>query len=220
MKRVFPVVALVVGALLAPAQPAYADFIDWLQDLSGPGHFDHKLLHSAFGTGPCFGAPTLGLLAVHTTVGLKTPCIYVDVAGYRAEREDHKNQQAGYGDVDAQTNEFGLTFGLIPSVEVGAGGGWIHFDTNGIETNRGIVTPLRVVLKPLALVPGWQRKGWAGIWKFYVRRTIIVGGLNGADFGVAPGIYDEPSEGVWSRGFAIDVGELVGCAIRNCWRAP
>jgi len=209
MKRLrLIVVGLVV--VMAQARAAQANIWDFLEQLSGPGPFHSRgnvlfsgACLSQLGGGNAAGAMNYFGIPPEVT-SPATPCFYFDLRRLRADADGR------FKEVDASAYEFGVTFPIRRPIEIGAGLGWIHFESNGASTNQFSGTPLRVVLKPLLFVPSLQTKKWPGFIKYQVKMTII-DGMAGEDFGVSNSVFDERNKHnfLTSAGFIIDVLELI-----------
>lgn len=217
MTRRLPHVAVGILVLLAWAQPAQASIWDLLEQLSGPGLFDGR--GNVLLSGACLAGvhadnagvseDRLRLFGLPPAVKWPaTPCFFFDLRRLHADADDR------FSDVDARAYEFGVTFPIRRPIEVGAGLGWIHFDSKGVKKNQFAGTPVRVVLKPLLFVPKWQKDAkyeWMGFVKYYVKMTVI-SGMAGQDFGVSNTVFDERNKYSFltSAGFIVDALELIG----------
>ncbi|MGE3509671.1 MAG: hypothetical protein AB7N65_12400 [Vicinamibacterales bacterium] len=220
--------ALVLVAALAP-RPAYAgkSWWDFLEALSGPGPFKGKS-HYMF-EGVCAG-PTdtrtsdqrreltwIGRPSVSGPPSLediaRRPCLYFDLARLEAPA------RPPYPDAVAATfSEIGVSYALIRPIDLGMGAGVLRFSTPtpaGARTEtRAVVTPIRFVVKPLFMIPSLQKREWPDVIRVYFKQSLLIGGLNGGDFGADPAVFSEPSEFVRSFGLVIDAGQLVRIATR------
>ena len=204
MKRFFCITGLVVLALLASSRPAHAGIIDVLEQLSGPGPFGTKVPGLLI-DGGCGGRNVPLGIPVSAPPPTR-PCFYFDARPFF-----HADANQFYPSVDADAYEFGLTFPVRLPIELGFGAGLIRFNSNGVTTTKATTTPVRVVVKPLFIVPQLRDNKWAGLVKYYVRETIIWGRLTQDDFGVSATrhVFNEKNERVTSAGFLIDAGELL-----------
>lgn len=214
--------ALVLVAVLAP-RPAYAgkSWWDFLEALSGPGPFKGKT-HFMF-EGVCAGSTDTGASGKPRELKwigrphdssprslediARRPCLYVDLARLEApERPPYPHA------VVATFSEVGVSYAVIRPIDLGIGVGVLRFSTpmsSGTRTEtRAVLTPIRFVVKPLFMIPSLQKQEWPDVLRVYFKQSLLIGGLNGGDFGADPAVFSEPSEFVRSFGLVIDVGQL------------
>jgi hypothetical protein len=227
MTRNLRLVGLVLASVLGCAWPAQAGLLDILEELSGPGPFGYK--GNVLTTFKCLKVSAGGYTYTpHRNFGIPgevevkpqlpgraaeykppppafMPCFFADFRRLQSLANDNFRNQT-----NAKTVELGITFPLARPIEIGAGAGWIQFDTVGITTRRATLTPLRVVIKPLFFIPQHQKQDWLAFLKYYVKETVIIGRLRGEDFGVDNSVFDNKTsrDFVTSAGFIIDLGEV------------
>jgi hypothetical protein len=204
--------------------------MDWLQELSGPGPFNAKVVNLIVDACPSAQflaksgdtrGPNLFASDYDQPADSKKPpvCLFID---NRRFQNDGSSDNFGAGDIDVHAFEIGGSVRVHRAISVGLGVGRISFKSgNGSEAARFLVTAPRVVLKPALLFGSeefWRLKSTrvktlAGMIKFYVRNNIISGKLTGADFGLAPGAenynFAVSHDRVWSSGFVLDLSELL-----------
>jgi hypothetical protein len=214
MRRVYPTLCFVLGALFAHPQPAAADWWDWLQELSGPGPFktEGNVMWSI-----CPGPGTV--FRPYDNAGPPKLCVFVDVRRFVNWDDDNFLK---FGRVRLQTYDFGVAWEVRRAVDVGLGFGVMHFAANGTGSNRLSITPLRTTVKPLLLLADLLRKGdalernrtarrWASILKYYARLSVIPGTIDATNFGVSTSLSDfkAKNDRVASAGFLVDFSELL-----------
>src|SRR6266850_5149319 len=180
MLRILRTATLVLVLLTFLPQAAHADWWEVLAELSGPGPFAGrgKVPESATATIYCRGFSSgSGWFRLLDRADPRGPCVFVDLHNYEAPDDDK------FFRVRATLTEVGPTYRLAPSVEVGLGVGFIHFNSSGRTADRFTVSFPRVVFKPLLLSSTLQekRKGNWGFFQVYFRETHIVGELNSND---------------------------------------
>ena len=202
MKRAFVLTSAVLVLLAVSAQPAEANIWDVLEQLSGPGPFHSR--GNVLVSGGCV-QPQVPHLGIDSRVPARAPCWFFDLRRFHADADEF------FRAVDAQAYDFGATFQVRRPIELGFGMGLIHFSSNGVNTTKVTTTPLRVVVKPLLIVPKLRDKKWAGVVKYYVRESVIWGRLTQDDFGISAArhVFNEKNDVVTSAGFLIDLGELI-----------
>lgn len=224
--RVWAVASMVLFAPVA----AHANIWDWIQELSGPGplHGRGNVL-----TTLCPGALRGPFNKEHpaTVESIppdgafdKRPCFFADLRRLQNHRDEKDLDRDNFpAAVNLTAYDFGVTWQFGPGrpLELGTGVGLAVFrgrpDGASIMTTtpRFTVTPVRGVVTPLALVPAWQRNRFARILKFHAGWILIPGTIDATDFGVplgtGPGqsLFSEPNDWVFSKGFLIDLGELI-----------
>src|SRR6185503_6799247 len=224
MRRGLSIVGLFLATLLAFPQPARADFWDWLQEFSGPGPF-HANYKDAFppntlvtlcpGDGDVNGRPHM---TFREQKG-KLPCFYVDFRNL-VNSPDQKGGEDNFpNQVKVTAYDFGVAFDLEHRIQVGAGLGFMHFNSQDIThldqrviRNRFDITLFRATAQPLQFIPvhgwkeGWKNNKYAGLLKFYVKYTVVPGDLDSSDFGVptTTSTFHASNDVVFSRGFFVD----------------
>jgi hypothetical protein len=220
--------------LLAFPPPARADIWDWLSEFSGPGPF-HANYKNSFppntlvtlcpGNGDVNGRP-------HTTItgdGGKIPCVYVDFRNLINSPDQKGGEDNFPNQVKIVAYDFGVAFDLEHRIQVGAGAGFMHFNSQdtvhpgqSVVRNRFDITLFRLTAQPLQFIPvhagrdgwkqgwknGWKDNKYAGLLKFYVKYTVVPGDLDGSDFGIPTSTFSASNDVLFSRGFFVDFGEL------------
>lgn len=221
MKRALSVAVLTTAILLLRVMPAHAGLWSWLEEFSGPGPFTASKpgLYLTFCTPPPIGGkaeqgktpmdlPTwnwskkrvLGLVPGMPSKGATKSCFfYDDAAALSVDADDAR----GFPKIDVRTHDIGASVPFAQGMfEIGAGMGWISVSPNGSTARRPTVTPLRLVSRPLTLIPRireaissdssayeWDR--WdrlATSFKVYIKETAILGPTLGPeDLGALPG---------------------------------
>ena len=147
------VVALVISACVAgfPSRAAAKgldDIWDIIDHLSGPGPFTGGPVIAA--TIPCRQGREWKVMQAVSNPSRKDPCIYVEF------RDLHVDPKGPFERVSAKLVETGVTFQQHPALDIGAGFGVAYFATTVNRTDYNVtnfvVTPVRVVVKPLRLL--------------------------------------------------------------------
>lgn len=215
MKRLLPIACLFVAGLIACPQPAEADLWDFLQEWSGPGPFHTRgNFMIDLCPGPSFDK---GRLASDFDSRENVKCFFADTRLFVNDLPDN----FGNFNVKVSIVEAGAAVRVHRSTEIGFGGGVLRFASRGEEHTRFVLTVPRLVIRP-ALLYGtptfWQAQPrgvrlLASVVKFYVKGNVIVGRMQGADFGLTsaePNFnFDVDNDRVFSTGFIFDVSELV-----------
>jgi hypothetical protein len=136
------------------------------------------------------------------------PCWFVDFRRLVTSDDDNFPVKVKTYFVDV-----GPSVRLRRSVEVGVGAGLMWATGNKTAYRLTFVTP-RIVIKPALFVAGLfsseaDRSRWLHVVKFYIRGNFIGGRLTGDDLGVSGTSYDRTFEYVVSRGFLVDLIELL-----------
>jgi hypothetical protein len=212
MSRVLRVGWLILSAVVLCSRPADAALADWLEKLSGPGPFEEDALANLVSTW-CFTK------TLTQPDDRPTPCLYVDYHRMINEKDDNFYQDVGLKGKELKLTAyaFGLAFQPWRDVPIDVGGeiGRLQFLTKDTDTTKWTLAP-RVQVKPLLFVPKLFARGehpvlrkGASVLKFYVRRLVILGTLNGErDFGVPGSTFEIKNERRWSLGFLLDFTEL------------
>ncbi len=202
------VVGIVLVLLNVGRADAGAIVWDWLERLSGPGPFSGSNLITTV----CFHNPVVSgdsnrFLGTRADTKIKIPCLFVDYRQLFAPEDN------GYPSVTAKWVDIGVTFQLDPLTEVGVGAGWVRFDADpegqSKKTTHGVITIPRIVIRPLRLIPALKDSKWGGIFKPYLKYSLIVGDLKGKDFLAPDNGFHERNEWVKSYGVLLDLGELL-----------
>jgi hypothetical protein len=218
VKRALLLAGLVCAGLIGAPRPASAGFMDWLQELSGPGPFNGRAWNAMLDVCPQREGP---LFVNELDVNPLVPCIFIDKRRFANLEGDN----FGAGRIDVGIWEVGVSAHVHRAVAIGFGFGRIGFSSEGGEKETLVVTAPRIVVKP-AMFFGtdafWKANEplriVASIVKFYVKDNIIQGRLTGADFGLQPGDanfnFEVQDDRVWSRGFILDLTESIGFLLR------
>ena len=163
MKRFLIVAVLACGGLMASPVPASASLMDWLQELSGPGPFNAKVINLIVDVCPTGHKyrdekrTELDMFASdYDEPNWDKPriCVFID---HRRLKNDGAGDNFGAGTIDVQTFEFGASARLHRSVSIGFGLGRIGFKSqNGGEPAKLLVTAPRIVLKPALIFGGYE----------------------------------------------------------------
>lgn len=204
-RRILGMACLAIVLLGVPARVealGWRDVWDALDALSGPGPFDGNPGVAA--TVLCFtNDGEVSWFATVPEPDQKHPCLYVD---FRAVSVGPK---APYDTVTAALTETGFTWEIWHFLEYGAGVGTARFESKGIVTNNFTFTPVRIVFKPLRLIPKWKHSQRAASLKYFIRETVRFGKLTGNNFGVPRESLDVGTEGLTSAGVVVDVVQLI-----------
>jgi hypothetical protein len=225
--RVVPVVLLLV---LIPASASAQGLFRWLGKLSGPGPF--------WGAGTeirmrCLGVdkpekekekekekakhkPLVAFIPVarfpcNTLPGDRHTTIYFNLAGSIAE-----SNPLFYGDQEQQERSTAVRLLQVgvsadwtfdKAFDVGAGFGMMYFAGPQFDNfSRGFVQPVRLSFRPLLLRGQNPYDGWliiAANWQ------ILLGTIDGADFGAPLGSFRSHNESLPEVGLTIDVIRLI-----------
>jgi len=207
MARALRVTCLMVVVLACGGRPAEARwaFLDWMEELSGPGPFTG---------GPGLVATVCNFRDLRGAFSedKRKPCFYFDFRHVEAKDSDNFRE---FGEVGATSYDFGATWQLYRPIEVGVGGGFVRFAANGESTTKFTLAVPRLAVKPLLMLTPTRHWGgtwakWASVPKLYVRESVILGNLKATDFGVAPGLstFDVDNDQVTSFGLMLDFTEL------------
>lgn len=180
------------------------DLMDIIDKLSGPGPFKggpvlaNTILCWQDGAASIRGA---------SEPGAKDPCWYFDF------RDLHVKPDGTYQHVSAKLVETGISLRPRRFLEIGAGLGVAYFSTTvdniDYKVRNATLTPLRLIIKPLRIVPKLRDKRHTGWLQLHVRGTVRFGDINGADFGVPANTFDAGTELLWGGGLVIDLLEAV-----------
>jgi serine/threonine protein kinase len=209
---------LTVSAMLVSVSPAQADFWDWLQEFSGPGPFGTgKTLNTMLPCPERLGTPSEDLWIFDASRPLT--CFYID---HRSFDNSHQPDNFGTGKVSLHIFDFGVTRRIHPAVDVGFGMGLMTIDSNEHQDHKWLMTAPRVVFTPAMLFKSYdfwnQRQSSRNVErvkkalksvKYYGKLNVIVGEMDGADFGVSPDAFQTNWERVWSAGFIFDANEII-----------
>lgn len=215
MRRMLPIAALAVLVLTAFPQQAEADLWDWLQEWSGPGPF-HTRGNVMVDLCPGSSFDKRRLTSDFDSRE-NVKCFFADTRLFVNDVPDN----FGNLKVTVSIVEAGAAVRIHRSTEVGFGAGVLRFASRDEEHTRFVVTVPRLVIRP-ALLYGtptfWQGQPrgvrlLASVVKFYVKGNVIVGRMQGADFGLTstePNFdFDVDNDRVFSTGFIFDVSEIL-----------
>ncbi len=208
---------LLAMSVVGPA-PAQANIWDWLEVLNGPGPSRSRgnFMVNLF----CRGTDGLNVakqpralgrfMQIPPLSGADTTCLYVD------QRWLHAEDDTRFYPVNISLTEIGSSVWLHPAVELGAGVGFLRFNSENAASQKFSGSRLtfsfpRLVFKPLlALERNRQNANW-GFLQIFFKESIIVGDLSDEDFASKPGTdFSRRHQRVESMGFIIDVTSLIG----------
>jgi len=199
---------------------AYADWWDWLAELSGPGGFHSRgnmTLHVYCWHGPVEDNATEGTTGnarnahwfhVLQDRNAKGPCVFFDARVF--ESKDLNDPR--WFPTRLEIYDAGPTYRLWTPLEIGVGMGLVHFHSGAVKTDRLIFALPKVTLKPLLLIPAHQRirNGGFGFFQVYYKAELIQGELTQANFRPKPGTtFRVTNDLVPAAGFLIDPVALV-----------
>jgi hypothetical protein len=217
MSRVLRVGCLVLSAVALCSRPADAGLADWLEQLSGPGPFGSDALAGFVSNVVCI-TPKI-TLSQGDKEEMK-PCLYVDFHKFVNDDDDNFYKASGQDGKELRATAYALGVAFQPSerlhTDVGGDFGRITFHTSETDTGHWTVGA-RAQVKPLLFVEAFSTslvkwRKWASVPKFYLRRNVILGTVNGArDFGAigSGAAYERKNEGIWSCGILLDFSELL-----------
>jgi hypothetical protein len=218
MSRVLRVGWLILSVVTLCSRPADAGLADWLEQLSGPGPFGSDGLASFVSNVVCI-TPKITLSQGDKE---KKPCLYVDFHKFINDDDDEFYKASGQEGKELRATAYALGVAFQPSTrlhtDVGVDFGRMTFHTS--ETDTGHWTfAARAQVKPLLFIEAFEKdanfipwRKWVSVPKVYLRRSVILGTINGArDFGAigSGAAYERKNEGVWSCGILLDFSELL-----------
>ena len=207
MTKPMLVVALVISASVAgfPSRAAAKgldDVWDIIDKLSGPGPFTGGPVIAA--TIPCRQGREWKVMQAVSNPGKKDPCIYVEF------RDMYVDPKGPFERVSAKLVETGVTFQQHPALDIGAGFGVAYFATTVNRTDYNVtnfvVTPVRVVVKPLRLLFDDPR---TGALQVHFRATVRFGDIDGSDFGAPASTFQAGTEVLRGVGVILDVWQMI-----------
>jgi hypothetical protein len=192
------VAASVAGVPSSASAAGVDDIWDIIDKLSGPGPFIGGPVLAA--TIPCWQGSRVSILTSPSSPRRKDPCLYVDF------RDMYVDPKGPFQRVSAKFIEIGLTFQQHAALDLGAGAGVAYFSTtvNGVDydVKNFIVTPVRVVVKPLRLFLDDSR--WGAV-QVHLRLTYRFGDIDAADFGAPAHQWSTGTEGLRGVGLVFDL---------------
>ena len=209
---------VLVFSLMTVARPAEAHIWDFLQEWSGPGPFSSNqpmALLSACNDDYFAAARGQGSLS----------CPFFDYRDLRTEANDNFPIGVRVRFLDFGVKQKLRVWKLQESIEGGVAVGLMlasgDKDAGGKDAVRFTVTAPRLVVMPMLLVTELfgrsnfvtqaHQKWYLRIFKMHLGGTVIVGPLDAEALGVdrTRSDYSRNSEYVLSRGFVVDLGELI-----------
>jgi hypothetical protein len=210
----------------APSR-ASASIMDWLDRLSGPGPFwgvDFDMQVNC----PSRAASSLAegnrFKVVAANIVISCPDERFDqrhFSWYLTPGLGWTRQLNGLGkvsssDLDATkaigTVKLGtaIDYTVAPAVDIGAGGGFLYFyGPRFVNFARPYVQPFRVAVRPGLFKPGASIENtsstWRGAFVINFSVTVIVGTIDGSDFGVPANPWRVHNEFVPEAGISLDV---------------
>lgn len=214
---------LVVVMVIAMPGSADAGLLSWLGRLSGPGPFwglDANICVKTFKLGKARSSGEEGLGAAR----LSCPEAKLDerhiswyVTGSWALASSNPLDYAGV-DISGKSQRVwllkvgtSLDFTVVPSLDVGIGGGIMHFGGERFDGfSRPYVEPVRLGVRPLLWSRGRDKKrtehdGWLMVTASWI---IHLGTLDGPSFGALFDTYRTYNEHNVSLGVTVDVFRL------------
>jgi hypothetical protein len=241
MRRATSLVGLVLIALIGSARPARADFWDWLQEFSGPGPFHARAPNLMFDICPQTTTTSNGdkvrflrdfeirdedrSRVGNGDAGQHVTCFFADFRFF----ENREDDNFGLSGVKLNVVELGASARLHRALVIGFGAGAMQISSSNHTAWKAVFTGPRVVVKPLLLYG--SNSFWAqheklhlvfGSVKYYFKENIVLGHLQGKDFGLQPGDpgygFDIQNDRVASTGFIIDATDLIAVGLRKLTR--
>lgn len=195
------IVAASVAGFPSSASAGLDDIWDIVDALSGPGPFKGGPVMAA--TIGCRQGRAWRFTPAMSDPGRNVPCLYVDFRDLAVE------PKGPYARVTAKMVETGVSFTQHRALELGAGLGVAYFATTVSGTDYNVtnftVTPIRVVFKPLRLMPQWRAEPRAGFLQVHYRGTVRFGDIDGSDFGAPASTFRAGTEYLNGAGLVIDV---------------
>ncbi|HEV3215741.1 MAG TPA: hypothetical protein VGZ27_08460 [Vicinamibacterales bacterium] len=196
--RFAALITIVLLLFPPPASAGWDDVWDYLDALSGPGPFTGNPGIPFYPI--CWDHDKAKVFTYLPDADSKYPCLYVDVRALSV------GARAPYDAVTVKLIDAGATWHPYKFLDIGAGGGFNRFRSKDIITYRFSVTPLRVVVTPLATLTSSPR---ARALQYFVRETVMFGHLTGDNFGAPRGALNVGAEKLTSAGFLIDFSQLI-----------
>ena len=231
IKRLRIAVVLLVF-LLGPWSVARAGFIDWIDQLSGPGPFwgvggDVRLACTGVeneSTPPPAPAPVQKALTSHAMSWLtfrrcllndlpktKRPSVSLDLSlSYARSFSNDLTYQAGTGDTHVSIFSLAPTvwWNPIPPVGVGTGVGVNTFLGPTFSTfSRFYLNPVQVEIKPFAFSKDQWFSAKASWFTIRAGYELIPKGFDATDFGAIPGTFHTGHETLPKVAILIDGGQ-------------
>jgi len=192
MRKVPLLALLMVCALLRPASAfASVDFIDWLEQFSGPGPFYGHILQSAGARILCVydedGHRRLGTCLSDTSNKIKFivsgqfswTSSHDNPRFFDAPATDTRNRDA----VHASTALVDFSFRVHPMLDIGVGVGTLTFTGDGFDNQtHAILTPLQVTLVPFGMLRGKNSLKWGRVLRISFAERYVMGDISAADF--------------------------------------
>jgi hypothetical protein len=225
MSRCRIVVPVLVLCVLIPASASAQGFFRWLGKLSGPGPFwgvSGDLYLHCFPTKWTPSPPPKPDQVKAEFVGFTIPCpdttlddkhltLYLNITGAVAE-----NNPLNYGDVGAQEQSTAvrmlkvgasIDWTVHRTLDIGAGGGLAYFAGPRFDNfSRAYVQPIRTALRPIMFCrTATDNDGWLIVsanWQ------ILLGTIDGADFGAPLDTFKTSNEHDLELGLSIDIIRL------------
>ena len=222
---------LLAGLLAAWPSTAHADFLSWLEELSGPGPFRGDVLWV-----PVMCRDRAPALVETAEPGRWHPCL-VRVTTLKEQEATRKqpvpvlvavkfgwfrsNNGPRFKDLPATDPDNQGRVSALPvsglflfrvhrAVDVGAGAGFLRVSGKGFDPlYRLSLTPFSASVTPLALNCAWQDHPWAYILRAEFETSYIRGGFKGSDFNNTRTAFKSGPEVLTRLGFAIDAGALI-----------
>lgn len=202
MSRPTLAAVLTIAALFASPVDAFAkDLWAILEEFSGPGPFKGGSLGATL----CFpdGIPQPSPLLQQDG---RAPlwCVHGDRGTFASEPSDDRV----FPRIQITLTEFGGGVRLHNGLDIGMSAGWMAFVTNDTRY-KWVVTPVRVVVRPVLLLARKNPKKWYGIFSLYFKTPYVIGDITGEHFGAAPEAFTSDGEFVPSYGVTFDLAALI-----------
>lgn len=209
---------LAAALLLAPSTAQAQVWWDFIESLSGPGPFQGFgfYVRVACGTGGDVRRGLEIMWAHECFDDSRSDIRYVvEVRGLFPGSDDTRPRLLVS---PADTRPVGIrkwdgvaSYRVLPSLDVGAGGGAIKFTGEDVnEQWRPTIIPFSVTYTPLALADASHRYG--RIFRIHLETVYIPFGFTGADWGqpgLSPTLYSTDGNWVLAGGLYIDLGTLL-----------
>ena len=218
---------LFVVVLAGCPATAHADFLSWLEELSGPGPFHGDMLwvpvmcydkDQSPTWHPCLvRVTTKSEDTIRATKPLPIPIVVAVKVGWLRSNDGPRFKDLPATDPDNQgkVNVLPVSglflFRLQRWLDVGFGAGFMRVSGNGFDpVYRVSLIPVSASIMPLTLNRNWQDHRWAYIIRAEIESSYLPQGFKGTDFNNTRTSFKSGPEFLTRAGLVFDVGALAG----------
>jgi hypothetical protein len=198
-------------ALCALGRPATAfagiDFIDWLEQFSGPGPF-HSYFRS-IGARVICTYDDAGTHRIGTCLSDLDPKIKTVLTAEYAWASSHDNSRFETVDPNnrASINTSRILvnyyYRVSPMLDVGVGAGALIFTGDGFDNQtHPVLTPIALTFTPLGFLHGETSAKWGRVVRVKFDERYVLGDINSVDFRSPAGYL---KHGEMNRGVSVDI---------------